>query len=150
MGVVWPNLGKAKCGYIARVSRRQHERASVLRRPRVALEFDPNSSAILLLAVDKRGKKEIGFCRSLIHEADSRFGRHFTRIQKRIEQPDMTTLQDMLDELSEDRRQRIEQRASVLIAEEKARRDINLAGMAEGKEKAVAKKKLSGMEASLV
>ena len=46
---------------------------------RVAFAFDPERSAVLLVAADKSGKKERLFYRRLIKLADERFGKHLNR-----------------------------------------------------------------------
>ncbi|MEN2978341.1 type II toxin-antitoxin system RelE/ParE family toxin [Tistrella bauzanensis] len=47
---------------------------------RVAFAFDPERSAILLVAGDKSGASERRFYKSLIAEADERYQRHLDRL----------------------------------------------------------------------
>ncbi len=49
---------------------------------RVAFAFDPERSAVLLVAGDKSGVSERRFYRSLIRKADERFDRHIDRLAK--------------------------------------------------------------------
>src|SRR5438876_2525749 len=48
---------------------------------RVALAFDPNRKAILLVAGDKSGGSEKRFYRQLIAKADARFDAHLSKIK---------------------------------------------------------------------
>ena len=47
---------------------------------RVAFAFDPERSAMLLVAGDKSGGSERKFYRALIRKADERFDRHLARL----------------------------------------------------------------------
>jgi hypothetical protein len=49
---------------------------------RVALAFDVNRKAILLVAGDKSGVSEQRFYRQLIEKADERFNAHVARIKR--------------------------------------------------------------------
>lgn len=48
---------------------------------RVAFAFDPERKAILLVAGDKKGKKEKIFYRKLIATADRRFNQHLQNLE---------------------------------------------------------------------
>jgi hypothetical protein len=48
---------------------------------RVAFAFDPNRSAILLIAGDKAGAKGKRFYRDLIARADARYARHLEKLK---------------------------------------------------------------------
>jgi hypothetical protein len=50
---------------------------------RVAFAFDPQRSAILLVAGDKSGGSEKQFYRQLIETADSRFEDHLTKLTEK-------------------------------------------------------------------
>ncbi len=50
---------------------------------RVAFAFDPNRSAILLVAADKSGGSQKRFYRGLIRKADERFEAHLDRLNKK-------------------------------------------------------------------
>ena len=49
---------------------------------RLAFAFDPNRSAILLVAGSKSGMNERLFYRRLLHQADSRFRDHLAGLGK--------------------------------------------------------------------
>ncbi len=50
---------------------------------RIALAFDPDRRAVLLIAGDKSGKNEKRFYRRLIAKADERFDRHLASLARR-------------------------------------------------------------------
>ena len=49
---------------------------------RVAFAFDPQRTAILLVAGDKSGGSEKRFYRGLLRKADARFAAHLARLKK--------------------------------------------------------------------
>ena len=50
---------------------------------RVAFAFDPQRSALLLVAGDKSGTSEKKFYKGLIRKADDRFSRHLCTIRNK-------------------------------------------------------------------
>jgi hypothetical protein len=49
---------------------------------RVAFAFDPQRTAVLLVAGDKSGGSQKRFYRDLLRKADQRFGSHLSRLKK--------------------------------------------------------------------
>ena len=54
---------------------------------RVAFAFDPQRTAILLVAGDKSGASEKRFYRELIRKADDRFDAHLARLKRERQEP---------------------------------------------------------------
>jgi hypothetical protein len=87
----------------------------------------PRLKAILLVGGNKSGVSERRFYKRLILVADERFGRHLATIASEGKWGMTVSLEEILAEMPAERRERIEQRAAQLIAEELTLREVRRA-----------------------
>jgi DNA-binding XRE family transcriptional regulator len=91
---------------------------------RIAFAFDPKRRAILLTGGNKTGISKDRFYSTLIRVADLRYEQYLKSIGAKGGQEMTVSLEEILRQLPEERRRRIEQRAAELIAEELNLREV--------------------------